>query len=96
MISIKTPYGSIDGTIKRGLSYIVFAKEFKSIISNEEKIVMDILDRGYDIIDRKLYYIGGGISKGCETFLNLGSGNYAYEAYEYVEHGIWKLKFKIK
>ena len=96
MISIKTPYGSIDGSIRSGLSYVVFAKEFKSIARREEEILMDILDRGYDIIDRKLYYIGGGISKGCETFLNLGSGNYGYETYEYVEHGIWKLKFKIK
>ena len=96
MISIRTPYGSIDGSLKNGLSYIVFAKEFKTIVKREENIVMDILDRGYDIIERKLYYIGGGITKGCDTFLNLGSGNYAYEEYEYVEHGIWKLKFKIK
>ena len=91
-----TQYGSIDGTTARGLSYTVFSKNFKSIVDREESIVMDILERGYDILDRKLYYVGGGVQKGSETFLNLGSGNYAYESYEYVEHGIWKLKFKIK
>jgi hypothetical protein len=96
MISIRTQYGSIDGTTARGLSYTVFSKNFKSIVDREESIVMDILERGYDILDRKLYYVGGGVQKGSETFLNLGSGNYAYESYEYVEHGIWKLKFKIK
>jgi hypothetical protein len=96
MISIRTAYGSIDGSVRSGLCYVVFAKEFKTIVEREEDIVMDILDRGYDILDSKLYYVGGGVKKGCDTFLNIGSHNYIHETYEYVEHGIWKLKFKIK
>lgn len=96
MISIKTAYGSIDGSVDRGLSYTVFAKEFKSIIQKEEDIVMDILDRDYEIVDRKLYYYGGKVVKGCDTYINLESSTYVSEEYEYVEHGIWKLKFKIK
>jgi hypothetical protein len=96
MISIKTAYGSIEGSADRGIVYIVFAKEFKSIVLKEDDIVMDILDRGYDILDNTLYYVGGEIKKGCKTYVNMGSHKYITEPYEYIEHGIWKLKFKLK
>ena len=96
MISEKTDYGTIDGSKRAGLSYTVFAKNFSSIVEKEDAIVLDIINRGYTIKDRKLYYYGGGVKRGAETYINLGEGKYVHEEYEYVEHGIWKLKYKIK
>ena len=94
MISQKTDYGKIE-VVGNNIYYISFAKEFEDIISREENIAHDILNRGFKIVERNLFYTGGGVQKGYDTYVNYLTGKYTCDTYEYVTHGIWKLKFKI-
>ena len=65
-------------------------------MQKESKIAMDLINNGYDILDKKIYYVGGGVVKGADTYIDLNTVEYVIEPYEYVEHGGWKLKFNIK
>ena len=51
---------------------------------------------GYIITDKEISYVGGGVFNGVDTYLNYDTGKYEIDKYTYVEHGVWKLKFKIK
>ena len=95
MISQRTDYGRIE-VVGENVYYFSFAKDFENIIEKEEDIVHDILDRGFKILDRSLFYVGGGVKRGYDTYINYESGKYNCETYEYVTHGIWKLKFKLE
>jgi hypothetical protein len=92
----KTKYGSIYKTLKGELYHNTFFKEFTSIIKKEDDITMNLIDKGYKIVDKSILYVGGGVYEGYETYLNYDTGEYVNESYTYVEHGVWKLKFKIK
>ena len=96
MISEKTAFGVIHKNLLGEAHHVSFSKKFSSLIKKEEDIVMDLIDNSYDILDKKIYYVGGGVFEGANTYINLDSHNYIVEPYEYVEHGTWKLKFKIK
>tara|TARA_A100000172_G_scaffold35393_1_gene21518 strand:- start:2087 stop:2380 length:294 start_codon:yes stop_codon:yes gene_type:complete len=96
MLEQKTKYGRINKSFKGDLYHETFFKNFESIPKKEEKIVMNLIDNGYKIEDKKIFYVGGGCYKGVDTFLNYDTGDYVCEEYSYVEHGVWKLKFKIK
>ena len=50
----------------------------------------------YIITKKEISYVGGGVYDGVDTYLNYDTGKYNLEKYSYVEHGVWKLKFKIK
>tara|TARA_Y100001938_G_C7952012_1_gene359791 strand:+ start:224 stop:532 length:309 start_codon:yes stop_codon:yes gene_type:complete len=97
MISEKTTFGVIHKNLLGEMHHVSFSSEFSSIMKKEEKIVMDLINNDYEILDKKIYYVGGGVHKGVETlFVNLDTHEYRTETYEYVEHGVWKLKYKIK
>ena len=96
MTSEKTTYGVIHKNMRGQTHHVSFSQEFPSLIKKEEDIVMDLIDNGYDILDKKIFYIGGKVHRGVDTYVNLDTCDYSVEPYEYVEHGAWKLKFKIK
>ena len=96
MISEKTAFGVIHNNLLGEKHHVSFSTQFSSMIEKEENIVMDLIDNGYDILDKKIYYTGGGVHKGVDTYVNLDTCEYSIEPYEWVEHGVWKLKFKIK
>ena len=96
MLEQKTKYGSIYKSLSGDLYHNTFFKNFESIVKKEDKIVMSLINKGYKITDKKISYVGGGCYKGVETFLNYDTGDYTCEEYNYIEHGVWKLKFKIK
>ena len=96
MISEKTAFGVIHKNLMGDTHHVTFSKEFSSVVEKEEDIVMDLINNGYDILDKKIYYVGGETHKGVETYLNLETCDYVIEPYQWVEHGVWKLKFKIK
>jgi|TARA_B100000073_G_scaffold338156_1_gene334961 hypothetical protein len=97
MIREKTAYGVINKlSIGNCYAHSSFSKDFKSLVEKEDDIAMTLINNGYDILDKKIYYVGGGIQEGVDTYVNLESGDYSLHSYEYVEHGVWKLKFKIK
>ena len=96
MLEQKTKYGSIHKSLRGDYYHNTFFKNFESIVKKEDKIVMSLINKGYKITDKKIFYVGGGCYKGVDTFLNYDTGDYTCEEYSYVEHGVWKLKFKIK
>lgn len=56
---------------------------------------MDLVNLGYIITNKEISYVGG-VYNGVDTYLNYDTGQYEVDRYTYVEHGVWKLKFKIK
>tara|TARA_Y100001938_G_scaffold109590_1_gene149834 strand:- start:695 stop:994 length:300 start_codon:yes stop_codon:yes gene_type:complete len=96
MISEKTAFGVIHKNLMGEMHHVSFSKEFSSVVEKEENIVMDLIDNNYDILDKKIYYVGGEVHQGIDTYVNLETYDYSIEPYEWVEHGVWKLKFKIK
>ena len=96
MLLKKTEDGSIYKTLKGDLYHTTFFKEFSSLAKKEEKIIMSLIDNGYIIKNKATLYVGGGVYEGYETYLNYDTGEYINETYTYVEHGVWKLKIKIK
>ena len=65
-------------------------------MKKEEEIVMELVNMGYIITNKEISYVGGGVFNGVDTYLNYDTGKYEMDKYTYVEHGVWKLKFKIK
>ena len=97
MINEKTSFGVIHKNLLGETHHVSFSSEFSYLIEKEENVVMDLIDNGYDILDKKIYYVGGGVHKGVDTwYVDLDTHEYHVEPYEYIEHGVWKLKFKIK
>jgi hypothetical protein len=96
MLQQKTQHGSIYKSLSGNLCHNTFFKNFESIVEKEDEIVINLIDMGYNIIDKKITYVGGGHYKGVDTFLNYDTGEYTCEEYNYIEHGVWRLKFKIK
>ena len=96
MISEKTTFGVIHKNLLGEMHHVSFSSSFSSIVKKEEDIVMDLIDNGYDILDKKIYYVGGAVHNGVDTYINLETHDYTIEPYQWVEHGVWKLKFKIK
>ena len=96
MISEKTAFGVIHKNLMGEMHHVSFSKEFNSLRKKESDIVMDLINNDYEIIDKIFYYVGGEVHKGIDTYLNLDTCDYTIEPYEWVEHGVWKLKFKIK
>ena len=62
----------------------------------EEDIVMSLIDEGYNVVEKEVYYVGGGVQTGVDTYINLSTNDYSIEPYEWVEHGKWKVKYIIK
>ena len=91
-----TKFVVIYKTLKGELYHNTFFKEFTSIIKKEDDITMNLIDKGYKIVDKSILYVGGGVYEGYETYLNYDTGEYDNESYTYVEHEVWKLKFKKK
>ena len=52
--------------------------------------------RTHKIIDKSISIIGGSVTDYEETLLDLETGDYITQTYQHVEHGVWKLKFKLK
>jgi hypothetical protein len=96
MLEQKTPFGSIHKTLKGNLHHNTYFKEFASLMKKEEEIVMELVNMGYIITNKEISYVGGGVFNGVDTYLNYDTGKYQIDKYTYVEHGVWKLKFKIK
>ena len=96
MISEKTAFGVIHKNLLGETHHVSFSSEFSSIIKKEELIVMDLINNDYKILDKTIYYVGGSVHTGADTYVNLDTHEYHTEPYEWVEHGVWKLKFKIK
>ena len=97
MISEKTEFGVIHKNLMGETHHVSFSSEFPSIVKREEAIVMNLIDNDYEILDKKLYYVGGAVHKGSDVvYVDLETHDYHVEPYEWVEHGVWKLKFKIK
>ena len=96
MLERKTPIGSIYKTLKGKLYHNTFFKEFDVLVEKEQKIIMDLVNLGYIITNKEISYVGGGVYNGVDTYLNYDTGQYEVDRYTYVEHGVWKLKFKIK
>ena len=46
--------------------------------------------------NKSITIVGGGVHKYNELLLDLETGEYVNEEIEWVEHGIWKLKYKLK
>jgi len=92
----KTAYGIIHTNLLGELFHNSFSSEFKNLIKKEELIATDLIDNNYDILDRKIYYVGGTVHEGIDTYVSLETHNYSVKPYQWVEHGVWKLKFKIK
>ena len=95
-ISEKTAFGIIHSNLLGEKHHVSFSSQFSSIIEKEEDIVMSLINNDYDILDKKIYYVGGKVHQGIDTYLNIETHDYSVEPYEWVEHGVWKLKFKIK
>ena len=81
---------------KGGYLHITFHSEFSSLCEKESEIAMRLIDLDYEITDKTIFYVGGGIIEGIETYVNLDTHEYSIEPYEYVDYGVWKLKFKLK
>ena len=96
MVNEKTAYGVLHKNISWEMHHISFAKEYPTLAKKEDKIVMYLIDNDYEILDKTLYYVGGETHTGVETYLNLDTCDYHLEEYSWVEHGVWKLKYKIK
>ena len=96
MIKEKTTYGVIHKNLLGELYHNSFSKSFERLTEKEEMIAMDLINNGYDILEKNIYYVGGVVYEGADTYLNMETGDYSIQSYEYVEHGVWKLKFKIK
>ena len=96
MISEKTAFGVIHKNLAGDTHHTSFSSEFSSLVKKEEDIVMDLINNDYKILDRKIYYVGGQTHEGMDTYVNLNTHEYHLEEYTWVEHGAWKLKFKIK
>ena len=96
MVREKTAYGVIHKSLLGELFHNSFSSDFKNLIDKEELIATDLIDNNYDILSREIYYVGGAVHKGIDTCVNLDPSEYTVEPYEWVEHGVWKLKFKIK
>jgi len=96
MISEKTAFGVIHKNLMGETHHVSFSKNFPVLSKKEEDIVMHLIDNDYDILDKTYYYVGGETHEGAETYINLDTHEYHIESYDYVEHGVWKLKFKIK
>ena len=96
MISEKTTFGVIHKNLMGETHHVSFSSEFPLLVKKEEDIVMDLINNDYEILDKKIYYVGGEVHEGVDTYVNLNTHEYHLESYDYVEHGVWKLKFKIK
>tara|TARA_Y100000356_G_C10995922_1_gene150799 strand:+ start:74 stop:379 length:306 start_codon:yes stop_codon:yes gene_type:complete len=96
MIKEKTAFGVIHKNLSGEAHHVSFSSEFLSLVKREEDIVMDLINNDYEILDKKIYYVGGETHEGVDTYVNLDTCEYNIEPYYWVEHGIWKLKFKIK
>jgi hypothetical protein len=96
MVREKTTYGVINKSLLGELFHSSFSSDFKNLIEKEELIATDLIDNNYNILDKKIYYVGGDVHEGIDTYVNLDTDEYSIEPYEWVEHGAWKLKFKIK
>ena len=96
MIKEKTDYGIIHKCFKDELYHVSFSKEFKNLIKKEDKIVMHLINEGYDILEKQIFYVGGETHRGVDAYILSSENEVIIEPYEYVEHGAWKMKFKIK
>jgi|TARA_R100000084_G_C4653981_1_gene151618 hypothetical protein len=96
MIKEKTEFGVIHKNLLGDMHHISFSKEFLNLAEREEKIVMNLIDNDYEILDKSYYYVGGETHEGADTYINLSTHEYHVESYSYVDYGVWKLKFKIK
>ena len=96
MIKEKTDYGIIHKNLAGETYHVSFSNTFNKLVKNEAKIAMSLIDRNYKILSKKIYYVGGKTHKGVDTWVNLESQEYQIEPYTWVEHGVWKQKFKIK
>lgn len=96
MVREKTAFGVIHKNLLGEMHHVSFSKDFPVLSKKEEHIVMHLIDNDYEILDKTYYYVGGETHEGAETYINLDTHEYHIESYDYVEHGVWKLKFKIK
>ena len=96
MISEKTTFGVIHKNLLGEMHHVSFSEDFSSIVEKEEDIAMDLINNDYEILDKTIYYVGGSVHTGADTYVNLNTHEYHVEPYEWVEHGVWKLKYKIK
>jgi hypothetical protein len=96
MIREKTKYGVIHKNLMGEEYHVSFSNTFKSLYTKENDIVMYLIDNDYEVLDKKIFYVGGGVHKGVDTYLNSKEDALHIEPYEYIEHGVWKTKFKIK
>ena len=95
MNETKTEYGKIWQT-STGFVHVTFFNEFVNLYKLENSIAAELIDLGYKIIDKSISIVGGSVTDYEETLLDLETGNYITETYQHVEHGVWKLKFKLK
>lgn len=96
MVTEKTKFGIIQKNLKGEYNHISFHNEWKSVMKKDNKIATILIDEDYEILDRSVSYVGGSVHKGADTYINTETGECDIEPYEYVEHGVFKLKFKIK
>ncbi len=96
MLMKKTKYGQVHKTLRGNLYHNTFFKDFEGIMEKESKIALELVNLGYVITKKIISYVGGGVYNGVDTYLNYDTGKYEIDKYTYVEHGVWKLKFKIK
>ena len=96
MVKEKTAFGVLHTNLAGEMHHVSFSKEYPTLARKEEDIVMYLIDNDYEILDKKLYYVGGETHEGADTYINLNTHEYHIEEYSWVEHGVWKLKYKIK
>jgi hypothetical protein len=96
MIKEKTAFGVIHKNLMGEMHHVSFSSEFPSLVKREDDIVMDLINNDYEILDKKIYYVGGETHEGADTYVNLSTHEYHVETYTWVEPGAWKLKYKIK
>ena len=96
MIREKTAFCVIHKNLMGEEYHVSFSKEYYNVVKKEDDIVMYLIDNDYEILDKSLYYVGGSVHKGVDTYYNDENESLYIEPYEYVEYGVWKTKFKIK
>tara|TARA_R110002020_G_scaffold17225_16_gene60839 strand:- start:9269 stop:9556 length:288 start_codon:yes stop_codon:yes gene_type:complete len=95
MNETKTEHGKIWQT-STGFVHVTFFNNFERLHVTEGDIALELIDLGYKIKNKSITIVGGGVHKYNELLLDLETGEYVNEEIEWVEHGIWKLKYKLK
>tara|TARA_R110002167_G_scaffold150128_5_gene343729 strand:+ start:1932 stop:2228 length:297 start_codon:yes stop_codon:yes gene_type:complete len=95
MVSEKTEYGIIQKNLMGQMCHVSFSSEYGPVVEKEESIATYLIDEGYDILEKEVYYIGGGVQNGADTYW-VDTYDYSVEPYEWIDYGKWKVKYKIK